>query len=708
MSPADGSFPDALVAPSILVPDLSVILPGGRTLLALSGLDDPLPESGRCGDALWQSVCWPRPQGHVGLALVEAPLLGSGQVQGACGRDCGIAPPRAVDASPASLAEFVRRNGLNMREVFNFLTGSASADLHPDTGDFATRFLSLATELGGVVEILANPDSGGLFAQGWSMSLAPGRQTLARLDGTLRTCDADIAIFLRDDIPAPGGGFCLFTLDWRGIDLDRLDSLFYEQDGALRRLEILRDRVVRLHGEAAADHVRQMLPRLAGDGKAVSTHRRICRPRYPGIDTLSAAALPVAAALDAVFQAPSGALLAAGWLLDPAQRVERVIIKSTAGLYAPVHDRWSRFPRADLQAGFSGDPRFAGLLDDSDNAHGFVAHAPGRPRKEDEDFYLELVLDDAGCLFRPLTVTPLAGREGLPRVLAALPLHDPASDQMVEGTLAPFLRDLATGRRKAPVTPSPLPLSPERGEITAVIPLDRLDHLQPIMALLSGTPEADRLDLVIVMRRSGIAGLTLRLRDLFAFYGLRGCLLPVSDAADLCARIEAGLALATGARVLIWQPSALPSAPGWLRTLETELSAQAVPGLISPILVYEDGSIFYGGEAGSAMLGYPRGWLTGGAAQPRAAGAAQIALIDRDALTTVGGFGGRLYSDALLHQDLAHRLHEGGFGTWSSGRVDFWMLDDLPAADGLAPLLERIDSALLAKTGPTDAKDRFS
>ena len=71
MSPADGAFFGlAAEAPAALVPDLAIILPGGRTLLAISGLADALPSQGSCGDAPWQAVCWPVQNGRAGLALV--------------------------------------------------------------------------------------------------------------------------------------------------------------------------------------------------------------------------------------------------------------------------------------------------------------------------------------------------------------------------------------------------------------------------------------------------------------------------------------------------------------------------------------------------------------------------------------------------------------------------------------------------------------
>lgn len=716
MTPPDGSFPGMAPLSAPLLPDLAIVLPGGRTLLAVSHLGAALPRRGFCGDAPWRAMCWPTPTGRAGIALVEAPLLGAGHLRGSGGEEHEIAPPRGIDVAPAPLAEFVRHHRLNNRDVFDFLidtmAGTAPGQVRPGDRDFAAAFLSLAAEAGGFVEILACPDTGGLFAQGWAMSLAAGRHRLARLGDALELCQADVAAFARDDIPPPGTGFSLFSRDWHGIDVDTLGCLFYEQDGTLKRLEVVQGSVTRLRGDDATQHVRQMLPRLACDEQVMRIYRRICRPRYRGIDTLSETTLPVAAAFDAVFESPSGGLLAMGWLLDPLRRVERVIVKSSAGLYAPLQDRWNPLPRADLNDGFAADPRFARLLDPSDTTHGFIAFAAGSPRQGNEEFYLELVLDDNTCLFRPLTITRLEGRELLSQILNGVPLHDPTIDRIIVDALAPFLAGLPARSRKPRTAQRPIPLSPDRGEVTAVIPLARLAHLQPMMALLAGTPEARRLDLAIVMTRSQAGQAPERLTDSFGFYGLRGRLLLVADQTDLCTRIEAGLALADGDRALLWSPAALPATANWLAQLEDELDGLDALGLISPTLVYEDGSVFYGGDGATSensapMLGYPREWLIRGAPRPMPAGSAQLALIDRAAMAQAGGFSGRLYSDAMVHRDLARRLHDAGFGIWSSRSVDFWMLEDPQnASDAMLRLLERIDSALAGHDAPILAGGR--
>ena len=148
-----------------------------------------------------------------------------------------------------------------------------------------------------------------------------------------------------------------------------------------------------------------------------------------------------------------------------------------------------------------------------------------------------------------------------------------------------------------------------------------------------------------------------------------------------------------GERILAWSPSTLPKGAGWLARFLDEAAGLRVPGLVSPALTYEDGSIYFGGATGQ-----PGEWLERGAPREVTAGAAEIALIDRDALRRAGGFSGHLFGDAHAHADLAERLRRAGFATWCSGSVEFWMLDD-PAADPtpLDRMIRQVDDALLQR-----------
>jgi hypothetical protein len=471
------------------------------------------------------------------------------------------------------------------------------------------------------------------------------------------------------------------------------------------RLDVVQGSML-LSGERATAHAVQMLPRLVAPEATVAAFKRVCRPRFSGVDTLKDTAAPIAAALDAVLQAPDGMLFVLGWLLDPLRRVERVLIKSSANLYAQLDLGWCPLPRPDLVEGFAQDPRFAQLLDPHDEMHGFAAHAPAQADQRGAEVYLELVLDDGSCLFRPVTVTPFESADLLPQLLQAMSLREPELSRVVPDHLAPFLASVQAARpaRRARARPIPLGGGATRAT-TAVIPFRSYPQLQPILALLAGTPEAEMLDLSLVASR-GIAAEALdRLSDAFRFFGLHGNLTIASERDSLAARLDLGAAATTAERILCWMPSALPKEPHWLGRLLDEAEALPTRGLLSPALTYEDDSIYFGGGpcqaplAACTLSGYNASWLHRGAPRPTSSGAAEVALIDRSALDAVDGFAGQLFGDVYLHVDLAGRLARAGFATWCSGEVEFWILDD-PDHEASAPnarIIRQIDAALLSR-----------
>jgi hypothetical protein len=136
-----------------------------------------------------------------------------------------------------------------------------------------------------------------------------------------------------------------------------------------------------------------------------------------------------------------------------------------------------------------------------------------------------------------------------------------------------------------------------------------------------------------------------------------------------------------------------------------EADALDGPALVSPTLVYEDGSVHFGGPGQGApgepsLLGYPAGWLPPGGARAAATGAAEVALVDRALLARAGGLAGRTFGEALAHRDLARRLRAAGGGTFCAGSVEFWMLDDDAGAHAPREVMaDRVDALLLGKDG---------
>ena len=350
--------------------------------------------------------------------------------------------------------------------------------------------------------------------------------------------------------------------------------------------------------------------------------------------------------------------------------------------------------------------------------HGFIAHAPADPRGPRRRRALprarprrrQLPLPSAqpprpstapsGC--RSSSAHPLAGRprarphrRGPPR---ALPRERAAAPAPRPGAAADPARDAgrpaATLPRSSPAGASP--------------------RSQPILALLAGTPEAAALELCLVAGRAAAAEMLPRLEDAFGFYGLAGHLVVAADRDGTAARLDLGAATSTRARLLCWMPSALPKAPGWLARLCAEADALPAPGLVSPSLTYEDGSIHFGGLSAASSgapapcrATAPTGCRAGGRGR-RPTGAAEIALVDRAALRTR-----RRLRRAALRRRLRPRrprrpparpaaARPGARAASSSG------CSTTPRprpARRPRPIVDKIDAALLDRRAPETATD---
>ncbi|MBP7003183.1 hypothetical protein [Amaricoccus sp.] len=716
----DGSHLAPAPAPvHVLPPCGAVLLAGGLAIVFAEGLDAALPAAGELAhagtDTRWRAHAWPDGAGRwSGLAVTEVAPAPGMEVHAEAGLWRFAAAPR-LDVAPGPLADFVRRAGGAARDAMAFLATAIPSDPEADGETAAARraflraFVAAAAERDGFVEMLVAPDTGGLVAQGWSMSLAPGRTELTSPDAG-GAIEVEVAEFARDDLLAPARGVCIFGRFWPAAAADALEAVFFERDGRLMRLDVVRG-APRLEGAPATQHVAHMLPRLAAPEATMAAFRRVCRPRFHGEDTLSATQLPIAAALDLVLRAPDGSLLVIGWLLDPDRRVELLLLKSAANLYGRLDRILRPLPRPDLVAGFAADPRFAGRLDPRDAMHGFIAHVPARPEATDgAQLYLELVLDDGACLFRPIAATPAEGPERLPQILAALAAAGPEMERIVAEHLAPFLAGVPARpprRRTARDRAIPLGGGPAGRETAALVPFASFAELQPLLALLAGAPEATALDLALVAPRGAAAEALPALEAAFQLYGLTGSLTLAADGDGRAAQLDHGLAAGEADHVLVWTPAALPRTPGWLATLAAEARALHAPAALSPALVYEDGSVFFGagGERdpaeGCSLAGFNAARLAHGGPRRAACCAAEIMLAPRAAIAAAGGFAGRLFGDDFVHVDLGERLAAAGVASWCSGAVAFWLLEPPPPAHpgGETRLLRRIDAALLARRG---------
>jgi len=703
----------------------AVLLSGGQALLIFEGAGDMPPRSGqmlgRSGTVRWQAEIWAKREGAgwCGIALAGALPPDNTMLFDSAGDGTWniVLGPR-VDISVTSLIEMTRATGADPCHVFRFLAKTLCATSPSDSGSaeclahqtFLRDFLTIASDRDGFIEVLAEPLTGGLFMQGWAKSLGNTSPNLIGLPDQATPESVITATFDRDDLLAPASGFCLFHTDLQASVLIKHQAAYFEKEGRLLRLDVVASALSPLSGMLATDHIVQMLPRLQAGPGALCAFRRICRPRFRGEDTLSGTELPIAVGFDALHCAPDGTMLVTGWLLDPEGHVRHTLIKSLQNRYGRISDTWVRLTRPDLNSAFAVDPRFSGLLDIQDVMHGFIVHIPPAAlRYANEEIYLELVLNDERCLFQPLKMTAVDTAERLPQLLAGVGADAPDLARIVDEHLVPFLtqvRPLRHGRRRSEVT-RPIPLGARSGEapVAALMPYRHLAELQPVFSLLAGTRDADLLDLTLIAPRLTAQTDLRALEQAFRFYGLNGSFVLAPETGAKTAWLDRAAEQTAADHLLCWLPQALPKAPGWVSLLMADARGLTAPGIMSPSMTYEDGSVYYRpaekaaltqATVGSSAVALPQ---VGPIAMPAAA--AEITLIMRAQLNAVGGFTGHMFSDDFAHLDLSFRLKRAGITFWCSENVEFWMLDDAPPPDPapLTRILRRIDAGLLARRG---------
>jgi hypothetical protein len=690
----------------------AVLMPGGGCVLAFSGAGAAPPAEGRArwagGESAWRAVAWTGGGGawH-GAALLSR--LPEGPVEAFA--DAGaqahrFARPHGVDVGARCLADLVRATGGDALALARFLARDAASGDGPPPAPAAlvAELLVAASEPGGFVELAGAPSGGGLFVQGWSRTPVSGPARAVVLAEGPVEADAVAATFARNDLLAPATGLCLLA-PRAAATPSAVRAVFVAAEGRLLRLEAAPGGPAALAGEAAADRLRDLAPRLVGDDDTLRAVRRACRPRFDGRDTLSGATRPVAAAVDLLLRNDAGDLLALGWLLDPEGRVERLLIKGDGVGYAPLHDGWIRLPRPDLAQGFAADPRFAGAALGGEAMHGFLCRAPRVAAAPGAPLHLEVVLADGDCLFAPVRAGRASARDPLPAALCALRHAAVDVEGAVRAHVAPFLDGLARPAAAPAEAAATLGTPPARPLAAAVAPVALFDEAQSLLASLAGTAEAATLDLTLVADRAFAAAEGDRLRRAFAFYGVGGRLATVDAGRGFDERLDAGLARAPDAPwALAWSPAALPRGAGWLAALAAAASGAGAPALVSPLLAHEDDSIRYAGGDGAQAAGYCAASLAGAGTRTAAAGAAEVALVDRALLRRAGGFSGRCFGDRLGRIDLARRLRAAGGAVLWTGEASFWVVEPPTEPPGPPDLWLRraVDAALLAAGRPME------
>jgi hypothetical protein len=596
-------------------------------------------------------------------------------------------------------------------EVFDFLRLTMQEDAFggqtPWMRNFLQSLLAAVSRQDGFIEIFGLPEYGGLFVQGWSVHLKPGPHQVGVFTEDFDVQTLEVATFDRPDLLDPAKGVVGYAKDLRVADLDMVKALHFRSGHGLFHLDVVdqKQRIV-LSGTDTVAHVKHMIPKMEADAPVVRAFKRLCRPRFPGHETVSAVSAPVRFACDLALMLPDAGIFVSGWLLDPAGQVALSLLKSTGNFYARLDPVWARRRRPDVNEGFAANPVFDGLLPSADCFHGFMAFVP-RPKglQAGEQFYFEIVLKDESCGFLPVTFSAMDPGLALRHVLSTVQCDDPSIDRLIADHLGPTAAALAGRRTMAKAARERITFGPHRRRprVSAIVPVaSGCRDLDVNFACLAADPDFRSAEIIVVATHEGAEHLAGPLKRQATFYGLSGSLVLSAEPLDYFEALALGAAQAAADLLLFLSPTVLPRGHGWLSRLTEALATAGTPGMISPTLLYEDDSIRFAGRAcGTAidtdpcdgrLAGYAPGWIDATGMTAVSTGAAECCLIERSLFSEIGGFSRELVSACLKNRDFALKLRERGRNCYWLPEVSLYALDaDEAEPDHQGQLGARID-----------------
>lgn len=564
----------------------------------------------------------------------------------------------------------------------------------PEAEALLFGLLGEAGQPGGVIEIAGLCPGYGLLVQGWSRH-DPGTQRHVLVENAgCRPRRALFARFAREDLDAEASGF--------------VGLIEMPEDGGvedLRRLHLRAGRAwfhlgwlpegVRLPAATAHRHLQDILPRLSADADTLRKLRRVANAGFSGHETLSTLGQPVRLGIDHAYRLPGTGIFLSGWLLDPLDRVERVILRGPGAFATDLTAHWARTDRPDLNDAFAGDPLFAPHLSPARTRHGFLAFVPcdvapagGVP------FHLEIVLADDAVGFVPLSPVERVRAEAVRHLLGAFDRNDPGASRLIARQLGPFI--VAAGRTGPPevtVMEPAKPLAvPRRAVLVPLVAAAR--DFDVTLASFAVDPDFAATEIIALVPAALGGPAISALWHQAAFYGLHLRLLVAEEALDACAALEIAARHAACDTLVFLSASAFGRGPGWLSALCASLHALRRPAIVSPTLLYEDDSIKFAGlyrqsaplldaaEAlTSAFAGYPRGWLKGRELTPVLAASIECCALSRAVFQRLGGFSPEFAAPTLKSADFMLRARQAGVLSHWLPSVEMVALDERGAEE---------------------------
>jgi hypothetical protein len=557
----------------------------------------------------------------------------------------------------------------------------------------AAALVRLAARRTGFIEICGAPADGEIFLQGWANDLPSGRTRVLAVGEPPAVLELSSLSYERDDLGGRGKGFAGLLEAPQAGDPSSITQLLFRGPEGWRAIDIYERRRL-MHPREIPAHVRTLLTRASGPDDIIARFRRSAH-RFDGRETVSQLQEPVRVGIDLAVRIPGGGILLAGWLLDPKDRVRAVRLRSGKETVVIGND-WTRLPRADVANAYANDPLFRDLVD-SARPTGFLALARLASR-ESTPAHLELDLgENLPPTFFPLSVADVRPRQALARLLQCVDSRSAAAHAIVERQFGPMLRSLERVPSDAPGARD-IGAYNESASLSLVVGFDdKLGEALSLLALIARDPVARSLPIVLAAPSDAIVALDGEIRRLASFYRLSLRLAEAASGSDVYDSLEAGVHVAATPAVALLAGHVVPTA-GWLEKLADTFRRNGDSALVSPTVLFEDGSLRWAGawldehdgrrELVEPHVGYPRGAVTEAKLQQVAAGTLDCCILPRAALLKAGGFSAGYLGAAAKNIDLALRIRMGGTQALWEPAVTVTAADE-PSAGG--ELMSRID-----------------
>lgn len=361
-------------------------------------------------------------------------------------------------------------------------------------------------------------------------------------------------------------------------------------------------------------------------------------------------------------------LLIGGWLRDPDELLEEVLLHRGAGEPIAMLSRLQRFP-VRLPTGEEGETRaatgFAGFASD------YAAGAPVlQPR-------CEIKLRSGTTLTLRPPVQPADAATIRARALSAIPPQY-LTAAMLEETLAPILAACQEELRENRLEPTvkrfgPVSIKPKA---SVVIPLYRVyDFLRVQVAAFAGDPWfVENAELIYVLDSpEHEAEVSHLLGGLHLAYGLPMQLVAMRRNGGFSAACNAGALQARGEALALVNSDVIPAGNGWLPALIAKLDRQRRVGAVGPKLLYDDGSLQHAGlffkrDSKGTWLnhhyfkGMPGSYAPANVERPVPGVTGACIVMLRELFDELGGFDESYVIGDYEDSDLCLKIRRAGFG----------------------------------------------